>query len=84
MIIQSTHNPITRRAAAPSTKPESNQVSGDSFQLSQQQPPTQQPPAQQPPAQQPPAQQPPTQPQPPQQPPTPPQPELKDWTVLVY
>ncbi len=75
MIIQSTHNPITRRAAAPSTKPESNQVSGDSFQLSQQQPPTQQPPAQQPPAQQ---------PVPPQQPAAPPQPELKDWTVLVY
>ena len=76
MLIQNAHTPNLRRHAAPTkaASHESNQVPGDSFQLSQQ------PPAQQPPAQQPPAQQ----PVPPQQPPAPPQPELKDWTVLIY
>ena len=61
----------TRASAAPA---QNASVSGDSFALSQQQPPAEQPPVQQPP----------TQPAPPQQPPAPPQPELKDWTVLVY
>ncbi|MBT9581701.1 hypothetical protein IV102_00030 [bacterium] len=81
---------VAASAARASAPAEQSAPSGDSFTLSNNQPPAQQPPAQQPPAQQPPAQQPPaqqqppTQPQPPQQPPAPPQPELKEWTVLVY
>ncbi|MBN9414960.1 hypothetical protein ABS71_19415 [bacterium SCN 62-11] len=71
MKIQSAHTPSPIfRSAAPAPKQESAAVSGDSFQLNQNQPPVEQPPVQ---------------PQPPAQQPAPPQqPELKDWTVLVY